>query len=75
MTEDKRFKTSLQALAILVVIYVLSIGPVFHYARRSCFPYYQPVCWLVHQSPEVPQPCPQARDVFCAYINWWDNHL
>lgn len=71
MTEEKRITTVLWVLAFIGITYVLSMGPAFRSARRASFPYYQPVRWLVHAAPELPEPCPQVRDVYCSYLNWW----
>ena len=66
MTDDKRLRSALWTVAALTVAYVLSIGPAFRSVRRSCFPYYQPVCWIVHETQ-----CPEIMDAYCAYLNWW----
>jgi hypothetical protein len=68
MTDDKRLRYALWTVAAVTVLYVLSIGPAFRYARRSCFAYYQPVPWLVHETQYKP-----IMDGFCAYLNWWSD--
>lgn len=68
--DNNRLRHMLWTIAFMAVIYTASMGPAFRYARRSSFPYYQPVIWLVHEAPELPQPCPQVRDAYCAYLNW-----
>jgi hypothetical protein len=64
--KENRLKNSMWAVAVLAVIYALSIGPAFRSARQSCFPYYQPIPWLVHETQ-----CKPIMDGFCAYLNWW----
>jgi hypothetical protein len=64
--DGERAKNWLWTVSILAMLYVMSLGPAFRYARRSCFPYYQPIPWLVQETQ-----CKPIMDGFCAYLNWW----